>query len=440
MSISLRVVLAVLILPAWLALAAAEDRATKVRNDKEQYGDDDRWVYNDLARGIEEARKANKPILVVFRCIPCDACSEFDKRLMEKENEVRDLLEKFVCVRVVQANSMDLTLFEFDFDQSFHAVLMNADKTIYGRFGTRSGRKEQEDMTMAGLREAMLGALELHGRHPADKAALAGKRGEPPRYKVPEEYPSLAGKYQPTLDYQGKVVQSCLHCHQVRDAERSVWRSEGKVMPEKVLFPFPLPDTIGLRMDPAKKGTVAQVAEGSAAAAAGLMAGDELRTVAGQPILSTADVQWVLHNTVGAAELPVVVGRGGGQKQLTVKLAEDWRRRSDISFRVSTWELRRMATGGILFEDLSAEERTRRGLGNDVLALRAKHVGEYGEHAAARRAGFRRDDVVVALEGDTARLTESQFIARALQRKKGAKLPVTVLRGERRVEMGIPMQ
>jgi thioredoxin-related protein len=437
---SLRVVLSVLILPTLSVIAAPEDRATKVRNDKEQYGNDDRWVYNDLAKGIDEAKKTNKPMLVIFRCIPCEACSQFDKQLMEKQNEVQDLLGKFVCVRIVQANSMDLTLFEFDFDQSFHAVLMNADKTIYGRFGTRSRREEQEDMTMSGLREAMLAALDLHERHPADKTVLAAKRGEPPRYNVPELYPLLAGKYKPTLDYTGKVVQSCLHCHQVRDAERAVWRSQGKLMPQKVLFPFPLPDTIGLRMDPAKKGTIAKVAEGSATATAGLMAGDEIRTIAGQPILSTADIQWVLHNTVGAAKLPVVVNRGGEEKQLTVELADDWRRHSDISWRVSTWELRRMATGGILFEDLSAEERGARGLGNDVLALRAKHVGEYGEHAAAKNAGFRKDDIVIAFDGDTTRLTDSQFIAKALERKKGLKLPLTLLRGTKRMEMAIPMQ
>ena len=125
---------------------------------------------------------------------------------------------------------------------------------------------------------------------------------------------------------------------------------------------------------------------------------------------------------------------------MTVTLADDWRRQSDISWRVSTWELRRMATGGILFEDLSAEDRAKRGLGNDVLALRAKHVGEYGEHAAAKNAGFRKDDIVIAFDGDTTRLTDSQFMARALERKKGTKLPVTLLRGTKRMEMEIPMQ
>ena len=62
-------------------------------------------------------------------------------------------------------------------------------------------------------------ALELHKKYPANKASLAGKRGPAPRFNVPEEYPSLRGKYKSTLDYEGQVVQSCIHCHQVRDAE-----------------------------------------------------------------------------------------------------------------------------------------------------------------------------------------------------------------------------
>ena len=31
---------------------------------------DDRWIYNDLARGFQEARAQNKPLFIVYRCIP----------------------------------------------------------------------------------------------------------------------------------------------------------------------------------------------------------------------------------------------------------------------------------------------------------------------------------------------------------------------------------
>src|SRR5262245_23073888 len=130
-------------------------------------------------------------------------------------------MDKFVSVRLVQGNALDLELFQFDYDLTFAVFFLNADKTIYGRFGSRSSQKDAaREISMEGFRKAMEAALELHRNYPANKAALADKRGAKPQFKVPEEYPSLRGKYKPTLDYEGKVVQSCMHCHQVRDAER----------------------------------------------------------------------------------------------------------------------------------------------------------------------------------------------------------------------------
>jgi serine protease Do len=169
--------------------AHAQDRATKVRNDREQLKDSQVWIYNDLAEGFKAARRSGKPLFVTIRCIPCEACSRFDKKLLDRQNEVQDLLDKFVCVRVVQGNHLDLQLFQFDYDQSFHAFFLNADKTIYGRFGTRSAREEEADMTMPGLRQAMLAALDLHGQYPANKERLQGKQSHPVEFAVPGNIP-----------------------------------------------------------------------------------------------------------------------------------------------------------------------------------------------------------------------------------------------------------
>src|SRR5216117_4403238 len=101
-------------------------------------------------------------------------------------------MNKFVCVRLVQANALDLALFQFDYDLTFAIFLLNADKTIYGRFGSRSDRKDAaKDISMEGFRKALAAALDLHKRYPANKAALSGKQNPTPRFKVPEEYPSL---------------------------------------------------------------------------------------------------------------------------------------------------------------------------------------------------------------------------------------------------------
>jgi hypothetical protein len=436
-----RLKLALFTLAMVLAVAAqAQDRKAKVQQDKEKLADDATWIYNDLDRGLAQAKRSNKPLLVVLRCIPCEACSEFDKHLLARDNEVRDLFDKFVCVRIVQANGLDLSLFQFDYDQSFHAMFLNADKTIYGRFGTRSARPENDDMTMNGLRQAMLAALELHKNYPANKSQLAGKQGRPVEISVPEELPGLKGKYTKKLDYEGKLVASCIHCHQIRDSERDTYRKANKAMPAEVLFPYPLPDVLGLSMDPNQRAMVKSVADGSIAAKAGLRPGDKIATLAGQPLLAIADLQWVLHHAPAGGELPAEIERDGRTRRITLSLPSGWRQKSDISFRATTWELRRMATGGLVLEDLPDAERRKHGLADDVLALRVKHVGEYNEHAAAKRAGFKKEDIVVAAADRTARMTESQFIAAALDNRRGTKLAVTVLRGGDRVELQLPMQ
>ena len=62
--------LALLFLTALTSTGPAQDRDTKVRNDRQAIAGDDSWIYNDLARGVKLARDEKKPLLVVIRCIP----------------------------------------------------------------------------------------------------------------------------------------------------------------------------------------------------------------------------------------------------------------------------------------------------------------------------------------------------------------------------------
>ena len=48
-------------------VASAQDRDTKVRDDRKNFVDDTTWIYNDLAKGFDEAKTTGKPMLVVFR-------------------------------------------------------------------------------------------------------------------------------------------------------------------------------------------------------------------------------------------------------------------------------------------------------------------------------------------------------------------------------------
>jgi serine protease Do len=53
-----------------VAPLGAQDRDTKVRNDREFVQELGGWVYNDLDAGLAEAKKTGKPLFVVIRCIP----------------------------------------------------------------------------------------------------------------------------------------------------------------------------------------------------------------------------------------------------------------------------------------------------------------------------------------------------------------------------------
>jgi hypothetical protein len=435
-----RSIFALMILLSLASLSAGQDRKTKVLNDRDTFANNEVWIYNDLDEAFAEAKKSTKPLLVVFRCVPCEACSHFDKQLLDEQEQMRDLLDQFVCVRVVKANGLDLSLFQFDYDQSFHAMFLNADRTIYGRFGTRSQKKEDEDMTMEGFRAAMKAVLALHKQYPANKESLAGKSGGKIPFEVPEAFPSLKGKYKGQIDYEGNVVASCIHCHQVRDAERVYYRNQKTKLPEQVLYPYPLPSVIGLTMDPSKCATITDVQDNSIAAKAGLQAGDEIVSLGGQPLVSTVDLQWVLHNAPASGSVDVEYRRGQQTASTKLDLPEGWRSQSDLSWRPTTWDLRRMALGGLHLEDLSDEQRKERGIASDALALRAKHLGEYGEHAVAKNAGFRKEDVIVAVDSSTDRKSETELIAHALQKKPGEKLAVTVLRGKERIELKLPVQ
>lgn len=430
------------ILLAALSTARAEDRESKVRNDRKSVEAEGHWIYNDLARGMAEAKTAHKPLLVVFRCVPCEACAQLDAEVVARDRAIRSYLEGFVCVRIVHANGMDLSLFQFDYDQSFAAFMLNADGTIYGRFGTRSHQRESaQDVSVEGFAKALAGALQLHDEYPANKALLQGKRGPAAPFKAPEEFPSLRGKYGPKLDYEGQVVKSCIHCHQVGEAQRLVYRAAKKPIPDEVLYPWPMPGVLGLVMDPKEKATVKSVAAGSSAEKDGFRPGDEIATIEDQPILSIADIQWALHRAGDAETLRTLVLRKGRKRPLDLTLEAGWRRRGDISWRASTWDLRRMATGGLVLEDLPADARREAGLSEDALALRVKHVGQYGEHAAGKNAGFQKDDILVNIDGHTSRMTETDLLAYALnERQPGDIMQITVLRGAEQVALKLPVK
>ena len=432
--------LVVLCSVATLHAAAVKDREGAVRQDRAAMENDARWIYNDFERGFAEAKKAGKPLLVVLRCVPCLSCVGLDAEVL-KEPSLGPLLDQFVCVRVINANTLDLSRFQFDYDLSFSTLIFNGDGTLYGRYGSWMHQADPEARETVGYRRALEAALVLHRGYPANRASLAGKQGGPIPFKTPVEIPALAGKYGRELNWGGNVVQSCVHCHQVGEAYRASYRDQGKPVPPEQVYPLPAPDTIGLTLAPDAAAKVTKVAPKSIAASAGFRAGDEVVSFDRQPLISIADFAWVLHRAPEAGALAAVVKRGGKEVPLTVTLPNGWRSKSDISRRVGTWSMRAMAFGGMTLVDLDDAARKARGVGASAMAMYVKGLGQYGKHAAAKKAGFMKDDVIVAIDGRSTRTTEGELIGHLLQtRKAGEFADVTVLRGTERLTLKLPMQ
>jgi hypothetical protein len=425
-----RLLTLLVLVAAGIPTTAQNPREKKVRDDKQKVEADGYWIYNDLPRAFAEARQSGKPMVVVLRCIPCAECVKLDDDLVNSDPVIRPLLDKFVRIRVISTNGLDLSMFQYDTDQSFAVFFLNADGTVYGRFGTRSHRTNWVgDVSFAGLAKALRGALDLHAGYPGNKAALADKRGPAPEFPTPEQFPALKPRYTDKLNYAGNVVQSCIHCHQIGEARRMFYRTKGGPMPEEILFPYPHPKVIGLVLDPTARASVKEVETGSFADKIGFRAGDEITTLAGQPLLSIADVQWVLHLTpADGGTVPAVVKRGGATRELTLTLPKGWRRLDTLSWRASSWSLRRMSSGGMLLEETDT-------------GLRVKYVGQNGPHAAAKNAGIQVGDLIADFDGIANPKRETDILAHGVTaRKPGDKVPVTVLRDGKKIALTLQIQ
>lgn len=418
-----------------------KDREGAIRSDRQNLESGTRWKYNNLEEGLREARESGKPLLVTLRCVPCLACAGIDTEVLLEGDGLASLLDQFVCVRLIHANSLDLSLLQFDFDLSWSAIFFNGDGTIYGRFGSWEHQRNPQDHSTQSFEKSIRKALEIHRAYPANKSGLAGKQSQRMPWKTPAEMPQLKRQYSPQLSWDTRLVQSCIHCHQIGDALRSNYRESTGTIPAKWIFPYPEPSSIGLALMANSAARVGSVQSGSPAEKSGVCAGDELIEVNDQPIISAADLSWILHQMDGQTKLDVTLVRDGSLRELEIQLDEHWKSRSDISRRVGTWQMRALALGGMQLNELDANERTKLKIPYDGMALYANHVGQYGEHAVAKNAGFLQGDVIIRIANIQSRMSESALIGSILQRfKPGHELQATILRDGKSQELHYKVQ
>jgi len=340
-------------------------------------------------------------------------------------------MDKFVCVRVVQGWGIDLSVFQFDYELTWAVFLMNADKTIYGRYGCRSDHKDTtKDLSIEGLKKAMEGALELHRGYPGNRKLLAGKTGPRPPFATPEAIPEITGK--PFAKPADGTRAGCIHCHQASTPDPWTLRTAKQVIPDRVLWPYPMPDDLGISLDPKERATVKAVAKGTAGEKAGFKTGDRITTMDGQPILSIADVQWVLQTAKEPGSVKAEVDRGGQKAELELPLEAGWRRSNDFSWRLMTWGMRFRLMGTQPLEILPADERTRLGVASGGMALRIKglppaYVKDRNPDAAAK---LQKGDVIVEADGRKDFPNEGALLAYLIQKKApGQAVELSVLRG-----------
>jgi predicted metalloprotease with PDZ domain len=128
--------------------------------------------------------------------------------------------------------------------------------------------------------------------------------------------------------------EKCIHCHDVKVAELRHRQERGTFARDQI-FTYPMPSAVGIDLDPDDQDRVKAVRPGSPAREAGVRAGDRVRVVGGQSVLTAADVARVLDRTPDRADLPLELQRNGQTVATTLHLADPWRRTEDPSWRAS---------------------------------------------------------------------------------------------------------
>ncbi len=348
----------------------------------------------------------------------------------EDDKELKKLTDQFVRVRVVQMGGVDLATFQFDPMLSWAVFYMNADKTIYGRYGRAhpQAKRDKADSnpnpTIESLREATARALAFHESYKSDpKTAgpgFVGKTGPMPKWRFTEKTP--AAKKYGRLQRIKKDDHNCVHCHEVlRTAIDSHFMTKKRV-PDEMLWIYPRPEILGLGMDNRKATTIKSVAAGSLAATAGLKAGDELVSLgtqdAAQALLSVADIQWALHTFPNdGGTLHVGVKDDKASRTVTIELEKDWRRAEDFG-----WRYRMAGYAAWLWAGVSLQDH------KDGIRVAQRAPGWFKRVNKKAKRAFQVGDIITTVDG-TVGMDRSALLAYLMRDVRlGAKVKLKVLR------------
>ncbi len=315
-------------------------------------------------------------------------CASFDAQVVRHDPAVLAMADRFVFLRIVRMNGVDLNQFRFDYDLTWMAFFLNADGRVYARYGGRDADSAEGRLSRDGLLHAMREVLRIHQQ---DGARRTRGLTPPARPSLrPEEMTMLKGLAQ-------RKSQACIHCHMVNEAFNLEARLHKNRIPKDLrresFFSFPLPENVGIKPDLVAGNRVLEVLHDSPAARAGLKKDDRLRTVQGQPVVTAFDMQYGLNEVGTDNRLTITAARQGRELHFQLSLPADWRRR-DVSWRKS---LQNAPYGLALSgEDLSPQAKADLKVPPDGLAYHVLFVPAQGPAALL---GLRSGDVIVAVDG-----------------------------------------
>lgn len=312
--------------------------------------------------------------------------------------------------------SMNLRVFDFDYDLTFWVVFINADEQVYSRYGGRCGKGPDERQSLAGLRYTMESVL---AEHDMDNPQFAPVNPGKPFYITDLPRPDGAG--------------SCIHCHHAKEAIHKNLQDTGQWKIDSA-FRYPLPDNLGIILDVDRGNRIGEVTENSPAAKAGLITGDQIRKLNAVPIRSFADAQFALDRAPKHGTIEVTWKHGHAEKTGQIELPDRWRR-TDISWRPSLQSV--WASARVYGKDLTADEKTALGLSPEQLAFRQKDL----IRPQAQKAGVRPGDIILGFDDTILEAGVNNFL-RHVRRTyvKGESVVVNVIRDGQRLRLPMTLE
>jgi membrane-associated protease RseP (regulator of RpoE activity) len=315
-----------------------------------------------------------------------------------------------VLLRIGNMRGVDLSIFDFDYDMQWFALMLTPDGEALGRFGGRDADTPGKYQSLVGL------------RHSLEQALV--------RFKVEKREKAVPGKSIHAEDYPVAAklsASACIHCHHVHEFRRDQLQRASRWSLDDVWI-YPQPENIGLSLDVERGDRVLAVQPKSPAAKLGIKAKDVLRRVGDVPIASIADMQFALNRAPKTGKLEIA-WEGDKPMKGAIALPDNWRQ-TDVSWR---WSLKSLSPNpSIIGDDLDLDERKKLGLDARQLAYRQMNFLT----PTARQAGLQSNDIIVGIDDKTLTLTARQFETHIrLYYRVGQEITLNVIRGKERVKV-----